>query len=50
MKLAIKDNTGADQGELEAKFTPVDDDKGQQAVHEEVVAFNAAQRSGTAST
>ena len=50
MKLAIKDTTGADQGELEAKFTPVDDDKGQQAVHEAVVAYNAAQRSGTAST
>ena len=50
MKLAIKDTTGADQGELEAKFTPVDDNKGQQAVHEAVVAYNAAQRSGTAST
>jgi large subunit ribosomal protein L4 len=50
MKLAIKDTTGTDQGELEAKFTPVDDDKGQQAVHEAVVAYNAAQRSGTAST
>ena len=50
MKLIIKNATGADQGELEAKFTPVDDDKGHQAVHEAVVAYNAAQRSGTAST
>ena len=50
MKVAIKDTSGADQGELKAKFTPVDDDKGQQAVHEAVVAYNAAQRSGNACT
>jgi len=50
MKVAIKDASGADQGELKAKFTPVDDDKGQQAVHEAVVAYNAAQRSGNACT
>lgn len=50
MKVAIKDTSGADQGQLKASFTPVDDDKGQQAVHEAVVAYNAAQRSGNAST
>lgn len=50
MKVAIKDTSGADQGELTASFTPVDDDKGQQAVHEAVVAYNAAQRAGNAST
>ena len=50
MKVAIKDASGADQGEMKAKFTPVDDDKGQQAVHEAVVAYNAAQRSGNACT
>ena len=50
MKVAIKDTSGADQGELKAKFPPVDDDKGQQAVHEAVVAYNAAQRSGNACT
>ena len=50
MKVAIKDTSGADQGELKAKFKPVDDDKGQQAVHEAVVAYNAAPRSGTACT
>ena len=50
MKLAIKATSGVDQGELKAKFTPVDDDKGQQAVHEAVVAYNAAQRSGNACT
>ena len=50
MKVAIKDTSGAEQGELQASFTPVDDDKGQQAVHEAVVAYNAAQRAGNAST
>ena len=50
MKVAIKDTSGADQGQLKASFTPVDDDKGQQAVHEAVVAYNAAQRAGNAST
>ena len=50
MKVAIKDTNGADKGEQEAKFTPVDDDKGNQAVHEAVVAYNAAQRSGNACT
>ena len=50
MKVAIKDTSGADQGELKASFTPVDDEKGQQAVHEAVVAYNAAQRAGNAST
>ena len=50
MKVAIKDTSGVDQGELKASFTPVDDDKGQQAVHEAVVAYNAAQRAGNAST
>ena len=50
MKVAIKGTSGADRGELKAKFTPVDDDKGQQAVHEAVVAYNAAQRSGNACT
>ena len=50
MKVAIKDTNGVDKGEQEATFTPVDDDKGNQAVHEAVVAYNAAQRSGNACT
>jgi len=50
MKVAIKDTNGADKGEQKAKFTLVDDDKGNQAVHEAVVAYNAAQRSGNACT
>ena len=50
MKVAIKDINGADKGAQKAKFTLVDDDKGNQAVHEAVVAYNAAQRSGNACT
>ena len=50
MKVAIKDTNGADKGEQKATFTLVDDDKGNQAVHEAVVAYNAAQRSGNACT
>jgi len=50
MKLTIKDITGKDQGELEVKFPLVEDGKGTQAVHDTVVAYNAAQRMGTAST
>jgi len=50
MKLKIKDTQGKDQGELEVKFKLVDDGKGTQAVHDTVVAYNAAQRMGTAST
>src|SRR6476660_7026422 len=50
MKLKIKDTKGKDQGELEVKFKLVEDGKGTQAVHDAVVAYNAAQRMGTAST
>src|SRR6478752_1289487 len=50
MKIAIKDTKGKDQGELEVKFKLVEDGKGTQAVHDTVVAYNAAQRMGTAST
>jgi len=50
MKLKIKDTKGKDQGELEVKFKLVEDGKGTQAVHDTVVAYNAAQRMGTAST
>src|SRR5207237_4396906 len=37
-------------GELEVKFPLVEGNKGQQSVHDTVVAYRAAQRSGTAST
>src|SRR5690349_1292028 len=50
MKLTVKDTQGKDQGELEVKFDLVEDGRGTQAVHDAVVAYNAAQRMGTAST
>src|SRR5512142_3402290 len=50
MKLTIKDIKGNNQGELEVKFPLVDNGKGTQAVHDTIVAYRAAQRSGTAST
>src|SRR6266446_4121518 len=50
MKLTIKDIKGKSQGELEVKFPLIENGKGTQAVHDTVVAFRAAQRSGTACT
>src|SRR4051812_25532016 len=50
MKLTIKDSKGNDQGELEVKFPLVEGGKGTQAVHDVVVAYQAAQRMGTACT
>jgi large subunit ribosomal protein L4 len=50
MKIAIKNIAGKSQGELEVKFALVEDGKGTQAVHDTVVAYRAAQRSGTACT
>jgi large subunit ribosomal protein L4 len=50
MKLAIKDTKGNNQGELEIKFPLVENGKGTQAVHDAVVAYQAAQRMGTACT
>src|SRR3974390_614842 len=50
MKLTIKDIKGSNQGELEVKFPLVEDGKGTQAVHDAVVAYQAAQRMGTACT
>src|SRR5881394_3095592 len=50
MKIAIKDIKGKNQGELEVNFQLVEDGRGTQAVHDAVVAYQAAQRSGTACT
>ena len=50
MKSSIKDISGKDQGELEVKFTMIENGKGTQAVHDAVTAYRAAQRSGTACT
>ncbi len=50
MKLTIKNTQGGNAGELSLGFQPVEADKGSQAVHDVVVAYMAAQRSGTACT
>src|SRR6516165_3616884 len=50
MKLTIKDNNGNSAGELEVKFPLIEDGKGTQAVHDVVVAYQAAQRMSTACT
>ena len=50
MKLKIQDIKGNSHGELEVKFALIENGKGTQAVHDTVVAYNAAQRSGTACT
>ena len=50
MKLTIKDIKGQNQGELEVKFSLIENGKGTQAVHDAVVAYRAAQRMGTACT
>ena len=50
MKLSIKDSKGNAAGELDVRFELIADGRGTQAVHDTVVAYNAAQRSGTACT
>src|SRR6267378_1702228 len=50
MKLKVRDTKGKEQGELEVKFELVEGGRGTQAVHDTVVAYQAAQRRGTAST
>ncbi len=50
MNLTIKDIKGNNQGELNVTLTLVEDGRGTQAVHDAVVAYRAAQRSGTACT
>lgn len=50
MKLAVQDTQGNPQGEFEVKFPVIQNGKGTQAVHDVVVAYLAAQRSGTACT
>jgi large subunit ribosomal protein L4 len=50
MKISIKNLSGKKHGELEVKFPLIEDGKGTQAVHDAVVAYQAAQRSGTACT
>src|SRR4051794_37133599 len=50
MKLTVKDIKGNNQGELEVTIPLVENGKGTQAVHDTVVAYQAAQRMGTACT
>jgi large subunit ribosomal protein L4 len=50
MKLSVKNSQGKAAGELEVKFELVENGKGTQAVHDTVVAYQAAQRMGTACT
>ena len=50
MKLTVKDIKGNSQGELEVRFPLIENGKGTQAVHDAVVAYQAAQRMGSACT
>jgi large subunit ribosomal protein L4 len=50
MKISVKDIKGKASGELEVRFPLVEGGKGTQAVHDVVVAYQAAQRMGTACT
>ncbi len=50
MKISVKNSQGKAAGELEVKFALVENGKGTQAVHDTVVAYQAAQRMGTACT
>jgi large subunit ribosomal protein L4 len=50
MKLTVKDIKGKDHGELEVKFSLIENGRGTEAVHQAIVAYNAAQRMGTACT
>ncbi len=50
MNIELKDSKGAAAGEMEVGFPVIENGKGTQAVHDVVVAYMAAQRSGTACT
>src|SRR5580698_5281253 len=50
MKISVKDMQGKDQGEVEVKIALIENGRGTEAVHQTVVAYNAAQRMGTACT
>jgi large subunit ribosomal protein L4 len=50
MKYSVRDIRGQIQGEVDVRFPIIEDGRGTQAVHDVVVAFQAAQRMGTACT
>ena len=47
MKLPVQTLGGDTAGDFEVKFEVIEDNKGQQAVHDTVVAYRAGQRRGT---
>jgi len=50
MKISIRDTQGNATGEIEVAFEMIENGRGTQAVHDTVVAHQAAQRRGTACT
>ena len=48
MELKVQTLSGEEAGTYSVSFDVIEDEKGEQAVHDTVVAFMAAQRSGTA--
>jgi len=50
MKLTVKDINGQEKGQVEVKFTLIEGGRGTQAVHDTIVAYQDAQRRGTACT
>ncbi|MBI3191873.1 MAG: 50S ribosomal protein L4 [Pedosphaera parvula] len=50
MKLTVKDLQGKELSSLDVTFPVIENGRGTQAVHDVVVAYQAAQRSGTACT
>ena len=50
MKLPVQSISGAKSGELEVKFEIIENKKGEQALHDVVVAYRAGRRRGTAAT
>ncbi len=50
MNIKIKNTSGGEVGDYEVKFELIENGRGTQAVHDAVVAYTSAQRSGTACT
>jgi large subunit ribosomal protein L4 len=50
MKYSVRDIRGQIQGEVDVQFPIIENGRGTQAVHDVVVAYQAAQRMGTACT
>lgn len=50
MNIKVKNASGGEVGDYEVKFELIENGRGTQAVHDAVVAYTSAQRSGTACT